>query len=134
MRGEMKMIVSEAIVKEVNQYYARRGGRRSVNTTTFSNFLRNASLSETRAAKSTERAEAETEAQNTEKSAEASPSRSKNADTCCEQCRLTGQLMLQLMSRSLYSQSGLGYTPVGTGALNAYQNMINILGNHTGLS
>lgn len=134
MRGEMKMIVSEAIVKEVNQYYARRGGRRSVNTTTFSNFLRNASLSETRAAKSTERAEAESEVQNTEKSAGASPSRSKSTDTCCEQCRLTGQLMLQLMSRSLYSQSGLGYTPVGTGALNAYQNMINILGNHTGLS
>lgn len=128
------MIVSEAIVKEVNQYYARRGGRRAVNTATFANFMQKASLSETRAAKSTEQAESESEAHNTEKSAGTSPFRSKSADTCCEQCRLTSQLMVQLMSRSLYSQSGLGYTPVGTGALNAYQNMIHILGNHNGLS
>lgn len=126
------MIVSEAITKEVNQYYARRGGRRAVNTATFANFMQKASLSESQTSNSTERTESDTEAQTTEKSA--ATSRSKSTDTCCEQCRLTSQLMVQLMSRSLYGQSGLGYTSMGTGALNAYQNMIHILGNHTGLS
>lgn len=130
----MKMIVSEAIVKEVNQYYARKEGRRTANIPSFANFMKKAAGSGKAAPKTVDKTASDTGAQNTAKSGEASPAQTGNANSCCEQCRLTSQLMVQMMSRSLYNQSGLGYYPMGSGALSAYQNMMNLLGSNTGLS
>ena len=128
------MIVNEAMVKEVNQYYARRGGKRAVNFTSFANYIQKAAFRNSAAAKTAEQPEANADKLSADRTKESSPSQSGNSTSCCEQCRLTSQLMVQMMSRSLYSQSGLGYSPAGTGALSAYRNMMNLLGGNSGLT
>ena len=67
------MIVSEAIVKEVNQYYARKEGRRTANIPSFANFMKKAASSGKAAPKTVDKAASDTGAQNTAKSDEASP-------------------------------------------------------------
>ena len=51
-----------------------------------------------------------------------------NGNICCEKCHLTSQLMLQMMTRNLYAQSGMGYPLTGTDALASYQRMAKALG------
>ena len=128
------MIVSEAIVKEVNQYYANRGGKRVTTIHNFANFMQKAASRKTAEAKATEKMASESEAASSDKSEENARSQSQSGRSCCEQCRLTSQLMMQMFSRSLYCQGALGYSPVGTGAFSAYQNMLNLFGGSTGLS
>ena len=163
-------------VKEVNDYYARRGGVRTAirggcaKVDSFSGLMQKAAEAQrATAAARTENAAQDTQtAQNssqaarthsalynnaaqtrsaTEKSASrktnsSSPGNSSgtspqtavsgssnvNSNVCCEQCHATNQLMLQMMSRNLYSQSALGYPLTGYGSWTAYQNMADWVG------
>lgn len=158
-------------VKEVNDYYARRGGVRTAirggcaKTESFSGLIQKAAEAQraTAAARAESAAQGSQTAQNTSRTActysalygstaqtraatERSASRktnssssgdsgdispqaaaSGNGNVCCEQCHATNQLMLQMMSRNLYSQSALGYPLTGYGSWTAYQNMANAL-------
>ncbi|MCI8288117.1 MAG: hypothetical protein HFH89_10750 [Lachnospiraceae bacterium] len=125
------MFVNEAMVKEVNQYYTRRGGKRAVNATNFANYMQKASFRNASASKAAEQPDTPQPAERTKESAQ---SQSGNGISCCEQCRLTSQLMVQMISRSLYSQSGLGYSPSAAGALSTYRNMMNLFGGNGSLS
>lgn len=153
-------------VKEVNDYYARRGGIRTAirggcaKAGSFSSLIQKAADAQ----RAADAARAESAAQDsqvaqspsqtarthstlygsigqtrsaTERSAsrktysssssDASPQSvaSGNGNVCCEQCHATNQLMLQMMSRNLYSQSALSYPLTGYGSWTAYQNMAN---------
>lgn len=51
-----------------------------------------------------------------------------DSNICCEQCHETTQLMLQMMTKNLYTQSALGYPLTGVNAWTAYQSMAGMLG------
>ena len=51
-----------------------------------------------------------------------------NGNIYCEQCHETTQLMLQMMTKNLYTQSALGYPLTGVNAWTAYQSMAGMLG------
>ena len=158
-------------VKEVNDYYARRGGVRTAirggcaKAESFSGLIQKATEAQRAAAAARAESTAQDSqvAQNSSRTAhthsalhgsteqtrsatEKSASRktgslssgdssdissqtvaSGNSNVCCEQCHATNQLMLQMMSRNLYSQSALGYPLTGYGSWTAYQNMANAL-------
>lgn len=159
-------------VKEVNDYYARRGGVRTAirggcaKAESFSGLIQKAAEAQraTVAARAESTVHDSQVAQNpsqtahtrsalygsngqtrsaTERSASRKANSSSSSDSsdassqavafgnsnvCCEQCHATNQLMLQMMSRNLYSQSTLGYPLTGYGSWTAYQNMANMLG------
>ena len=158
-------------VKEVNDYYARRGGVRTAirggcaKAESFSGLIQKATEAQRAAAaaraesaaqdsqvkqspsqtartrsalygstgqtrSATERSSRwKTGSSSSSNSSDASPQAvaSGNSNVCCEQCHATNQLMLQMMSRNLYSQSALGYPLTGYGSWTAYQNMANAL-------
>lgn len=66
----------------------------------------------------------------TAESKEVSDTNSKKS--CCEQCDLNSRLITQMMTKSLYMQSGLGglgllgYSSAGTGNLAAYRSMMGL--------
>ena len=134
-------------IKEVNAYYTRRGGIRTANVRGYANMGSFSGLLQRDAAQAGRAAQASQAAQEAQSStvvqgnrAQAQPAASakESAHThsasgtgsegvCCEQCHATNQLMLQMMSRNLYSQSALNYPLAGYG-WTAYQNMADMLG------
>lgn len=162
------MYQNDFIIKEVNAYYARRGGIRTTNVHGYANVSSFSSLMQRAVAQAgrTSRTAAAEESHDTahsgrtaqsaatekthdtahsgrtaqpaatagrapQSSSEAATTKpaSDSGNICCEQCHATNQLMLQMMSRNLYAQSALNYPLSGYGALSAYQNMANMLGN-----
>ncbi|MCI8542679.1 MAG: hypothetical protein HFH95_05115 [Lachnospiraceae bacterium] len=164
------MYFNDFSIKEVNAYYARRGGSQMANIGGRANMVSFSGLMEQAAAARRASAAARTEsgaqgsqaAQNTSRTSRAHsalysktaqthsaaenratqktdasssgdastpPAASGDSNICCEQCHAANQLMLQMMSRNLYSQSALGYPLTGYGSWTAYQNMANMLGN-----
>lgn len=51
-----------------------------------------------------------------------------NGNICCEQCHETAQMMFQMMTKNLYTQSALGYPLTGMNAWTAYQSMGGMIG------
>ena len=138
------MFINEQGIQEVNQYYARRGGFRTANISNYVNpsgavppggfagYIRSAAAKDMTPV-------SESSQEDTNKESTVSSASDSKANGCCEQCRLTSQLALQMMSRSLYSSSGLGlgtglgldYSFAGTSALSAYQKMMNLIGSQS---
>ncbi len=173
------MYINELGVKEINQYYAQHGGRRTAVIKGFANYMENAktgriSSAGSRIAAQTNHASAasaadagssaKTEtiaraarqaasgitartarqtasrttthaASNTQSETEGTGNSTAGASgsggSCCDKCQLTQQLMLRMMTNNLYTQSGLGYSALGSGALTAYQSLAKYFG--TGL-
>lgn len=182
------MYINDLGVKEINQYYAQHGGRRTALIKGFANYMENAKTGRISAhanfasaasaadtgnsvktgintlaarqtasgttAQATWRAasgaasqaarqtttgttaqtarQATSKAQSdTEGTDNSTAGASGNGDTCCDKCQLTQQLMLRMMTNNLYTQSGLGYSAMGSGALAAYQSLSKYFG--TGL-
>lgn len=138
------MDMNEFGIKEVNAYYARRGGIRTANIKGyanvggFSNLMQRAAAQVSAASQESQAAAKARASTTTRKAAHEAESSGESTLTnaasnkdniCCEQCRSTNQLMLQMMSRNLYSQSALNYPLSGYGAWTAYQNMANTMGN-----
>ncbi len=143
-------------IKEVNAYYARRGGIRTTavngyaNAGSFPALMQRTAAQVAQAGKEAQThsaAQAGKEAQThaaaqagktlrTEE-AETNQSSKNNASTqavsgngniCCDKCQAVSQVVLRMMSKNLYAQSALGYPLAGAGSWTAYQNMANILG------
>ncbi len=143
-------------IKEVNAYYARRGGIRTAavngyaNVGSFPALMQRTAAQVAQAGKEAQThaaAQAGKEAQThaaaqagktlqTEE-AETNQSSKNNASTqavsgngniCCDKCQAVSQVVLRMMSKNLYAQSALGYPLAGAGSWTAYQNMANILG------
>ena len=161
------MYINELGVKEINQYYAQHGGRRTAVIKGFANYMENAktgriSSAGSRIAAQTNHASAasaadagstaKTEAiaraarqaasgitahaasntqSETEGTGNSTAGASGSGGSCCDKCQLTQQLMLRMMTNNLYTQSGLGYSALGSGALTAYQSLAKYFG--TGL-
>lgn len=173
------MYINELGVKEINQYYAQHGGRRTAVIKGFANYMENAktgriSSAGSRIAAQTNHASAasaadagstaKTEAiarasrqaasgitartsrqtasgttthaasntqSETEGTGNSTAGASGSGGSCCDKCQLTQQLMLRMMTNNLYTQSGLGYSAMGSGALAAYQSLAKYFG--TGL-
>ncbi len=131
-------------IKEVNAYYARRGGIRTAAVNGYANVGSFPALMQRTAAQVAQAGkEAQTHAAaqagktlRTEE-AETNQSSKNNASTqavsgngniCCDKCQAVSQVVLRMMSKNLYAQSALGYPLAGAGSWTAYQNMANILG------
>ena len=131
-------------IKEVNAYYARRGGIRTAAVNGYANVGSFPALMQRTAAQVAQAGkEAQTHAAaqagktlQTEE-AETNQSSKNNASTqavsgngniCCDKCQAVSQVVLRMMSKNLYAQSALGYPLAGAGSWTAYQNMANILG------
>lgn len=179
------MYINDLGVKEINQYYAQHGGRRTALIKGFANYMENAKTGRISAhanfasaadtgnsvktrintqaarqtasgttAQATRRAasgaasqaarqttagtiaqtarQATSKAQSdTEGTDNSTAGASGSGDSCCDKCQLTQQLMLRMMTNNLYTQSGLGYSAMGSGALAAYQSLSKYFG--TGL-
>ncbi len=161
------MYINELGVKEINQYYAQHGGRRTAVIKGFANYMENAktgrissagsriaaqtnsasaasaadagSTAKTeaiaRAARQTASGTTTHAASNTQSETEGTGNSTAGASgsggSCCDKCQLTQQLMLRMMTNNLYTQSGLGYSALGSGALTAYQSLAKYFG--TGL-
>ena len=173
------MYINDLGIKEINQYYAQHGGRRTALIKGFANYMENAKTGRisahtssritahassasaantadagnssktginTRTARqtsfgSTAQAARQTTSGTTAQTARQSASKaqsdteaagnSRSQDYCCDKCQLTQQLMLRMMTNNLYTQSGLGYSAMGSGALAAYQSLSKYFG--TGL-
>ena len=131
------MYMNEMAIKEINQYYARRGGRTTsiknyANVGSFADQMKRAMASgQITATAQTQKkasvAQDETSAANKETSSATEDTKLTDKDYCCDTCRQTSQLTMQLW-RSLYLQSGLGSFSTGAGALAAYQSLKNALG------
>ncbi len=120
------MYISELAVKEINAYYARRGGRRTAVVKNFACYMEKAAQTE-RTGGSKESARPAEDASK-EKANVSSSSSAENAASCCEKCRLTDQLILRMMnlytqSGSLYSGAGPGYSASTAKALAAYRSL-----------
>lgn len=139
-------------IKEINQYYAKHGGRRSAAVKGFANYIENAGKARiasagthtaahinTASLKGSERPDnsrtdsyahrqtASKDRPETEQTVKDREDTSRGA--CCDKCELTSQLMLRMMGNHLYTQSGLGYPAVGSGALTAWQSLSKYFGN-----
>lgn len=168
------MYLDDFSIKEVNTYYARRGGIRTANVKgyanvgSFSGLMQRAAAQAGRAAQAAAERDSQTagarstvprntdarirsalyDAADARQAINSSSARqtgsaagpgsasgesaaqdvSASSNTCCDQCDATNQLMLQMLSRNLYSQSALNYPLTGYGSWTAYQNMANMLG------
>lgn len=179
------MYINDFSIKEVNAYYARRGGIRTAkigsyaNIGSFADIMRQTTTQRTAAARESQ-AEAARESASTQSAqdrqtaartqsqshthtalhsdATAQTRQAAQSNTagqsrqtvrnstalhtsqasekdstvgegniCCDKCQLTNQLLVQMMSRNLYSQSALGYPLTGSVSWMAYQNMANVL-------
>lgn len=123
-------IGSDPKIQEINQYYARRGGTRTASIRNFANVGSFSKHIQKATAQNTLRQQKEI-SENENQQDTSSRSVAENGNACCENCRLTSQLALQLMSRNLYLQNGMGYSSLGTGSfgsLSSWQNMLNALG------
>lgn len=178
------MYFNDLGVKEINQYYAQHGGRRTALKKGFANYMENAKTGRisahtssritahansasaantadagnssktginTRTARQTTfgstaqvarqttsgttaqtaRQSASKAQSDTEATGNSTAGNSRSQDYCCDKCQLTQQLMLRMMTNNLYTQSGLGYSAMGSGALAAYQSLSKYFG--TGL-
>ncbi len=152
------MYINDLGVKEINQYYAQHGGRRTALIKGFANYMENAKISristhsgsasaagtadtgnpvktETgirtarQTAAGTSALAAPKTQSDTERTGDSTAGASGNGDSCCDKCRLTRELMLRMMTNNLYTQSGLGYSAMGSGALAAYQSLSRYFGN-----
>lgn len=124
------MYTSEMAVKEINQYYARRGSRAPsiknfANIGGFADQMKRAMASG--AVTRTEQTQKNTSVSQEASSASKEDAKQKDKDFCCDTCLETSQLAMQLWRR-LYLQNGLGSFSTGAGALTAYQNLKNVLG------
>ncbi len=147
------MYFNNSSIKEVNAYYDRLGGFQGAkisnyaNACSFSKLMQQATAQAVRAAQEsqtqhTQAAQAstahtahtapqkETASQTEQSSAENASSKSlaDSSNICCDKCHATEQLLLQMMSRNLYTQSALNYPLAGSNTWTAYQNMANLLG------
>ena len=130
------MYTNEMAIKEVNQYYARRGGRTTsiknyANVGSFADQMKRAIASgqitaPTQTQKPLTMAKEDTSSVNQETSAATEDTKQTDKNYCCDTCRQTSQLTMQLW-RSLYLQSGLGIFSTGAGALTDYQSLKNAL-------
>ena len=157
------MYINELGVKEINQYYAQHGGRRTAVIKGFANYMENAKTGRissagsriaaqtnsaiaraarqaasgitARTARQTASGTTTHAASNTQSETEGTGNSTAGASgsggSCCDKCQLTQQLMLRMMTNNLYTQSGLGYSALGSGALTAYQSLAKYFG--TGL-
>lgn len=152
------MYISDIGTKEINQYYAQHGGRRSPRIKNFANYIENAkagriSTTDTLYAARTNTATAANRSSAAAKTAttqtasrsslrsntatenvqdqtkEPSAATADSQKACCDKCRLTNELMLKMFSNNLYTQSGLGFSAAGSGALAAYQSLSKFFGN-----
>lgn len=152
------MYINDLGVKEINQYYAQHGGRRTALIKGFANYMENAKISristhsgsisaagtadtgrpvkvgtDIRTARQTAAGTSALAApktqSDTERTGDSTTGASGNGDSCCDKCRLTQELMLRMMTNNLYTQSGLGYSAMGSGALAAYQSLSRYFGN-----
>lgn len=131
------MYANEIAVKEINQYYARRGGRTTsiknyANVGSFADQMKRAMAfgqipSPIQTQKKASAAQEETSTANKETSASKEDTKQTDKNYCCDACRQTSQLTMQLW-RNLYLQNGLGSFSTGAGALTAYQSLKNALG------
>lgn len=177
------MYINDFSIKEVNAYYARRGGIRTAkigsysNIGSFADIMRQTTAQRTAAVRESQVAAAQentskqsaqgkqtaartqsqshthtalgnaatgqarhtaqnnTASQSRQTARSSTASQATQADSaanegniCCDKCQLTNQLLIQMMSRNLYSQSALGYPLTGSASSwMAYQNMANIL-------
>lgn len=124
------MYTSEMAVKEINQYYVRRGGRTPAiknyaNIGSFADQMKKA-MASGRIAEPVQ-TQKSTSVSQEEKASSKEDTKQTDKDYCCDTCRKTSQLTMQLW-RSLYLSNGLGSFSTGTGALSAYQNLKNVLG------
>ena len=139
-------------IKEINAYYDRKDGIRTAGINNYANVSSFAKLMQRAITERSVTATINAEAQNnhthgTIQSNSAAHMRStaqnssvehaesthvstqNNGNSCCEQCHQTNQLMLQMMTKNLYTQSILGYPLTGNSAWMAYQNMTGMLNN-----
>lgn len=131
-------------IKEVNAYYARRGGIRTAAVNGYANVGSFPALMQRTAAQVAQAGEeaqthAAAQAGKTLRTEEAETNQSSknnastqavsgNGNICCDKCQAVSQVVLRMMSKNLYAQSALGYPLAGAGSWTAYQNMANILG------
>ncbi len=124
------MLIDQIQIKELNDYYALRGGRRTTGIHNFANCLGEASAKRTLAAGSGALRQEITEKVSSDRVSE-SRVREKQTDStnnsCCDKCQENNQL-LRMMTRNIYNQSLFGNSTVGSGALAAYQSMSKYLG------
>ncbi len=174
------MYLDDFSIKEVNTYYARRGGIRTANVKGYANVGSFSGLMQRAAAQAGRAAQTATDVAAAERDSQATGTRSTaprntaaqtrsalydaatarqainsssarqtgaaagpgsasresaaqdvsaSGNTCCDQCDATNQLMLQMLSRNLYSQSALNYPLSGYSPWTAYQSMAGMLGN-----
>lgn len=147
------MYFNNSSIKEVNAYYGRLGGFQTANISnyanacSFSNLMQQAAAQAVRAAQESQtehtqavqastahtaftapekKSDPKTSASSIENASQQSAADSSNI--CCDKCHATEQLLLQMMSRNLYTQSALNYPLAGSNTWTAYQNMANLLG------
>lgn len=131
-------------IKEVNAYYARRGGIRTAavngyaNAGSFPALMQRTAAQVAQAGKEAQTHAAaqagktlrteEAETNQSSKNNASTQAVSGNGNICCDKCQAVSQVVLRMMSKNLYAQSALGYPLAGAGSWTAYQNMANILG------
>lgn len=112
-------------IQEVNDYYARLGGIRTAGPGSHAKAGSFSGLIKRAAAQARDTTHPSSTVQD-DKSQIQPVSDSDNA--CCRQCHAVNQMMLQMMSRSLYSQSALSSPLSWNDSWTAYQNMAGQLG------
>ncbi len=112
-------------IKEVNAYYARRGGIRTSSVKGSVNIGSFPALMEKASARQTTRTAETAGPRETEQ--KTSQPVSDNDNICCEKCHAVSQTMLQMLTKNLYSQSALGYSLAGKSPWTSYQTLANLL-------